>query len=223
VTDPATLLERQLMLANYLSVGWPTLDLPGLPRASVAAIVGNATQENQCRSVTEGAKDHGSDGLFQWRLDRLTTMQAWCEAHFKAGWQAIGPQAAFFCFECKRDYPALWADLVGGTKPLETLVADICDLYERPSAAGRVLDIRIGYATAFLKEWTGVDGSTGSPPPVVVPAPASPPPAVIARDDATIPAIPDELAALAEIWTTLSTFDPATRKRMIAYLVSRIG
>jgi len=198
------------MLANYLTVGWPTLDLPGLPRASVAAIVGNATQENQCRSTTEGAKDHGSDGLFQWRLDRLTIMQAWCNANFKAGWQAIEPQAAFFCFECKRDCLGLWDDLVAGVKTLDTLTANICDEYERPSVAGRVLDTRIGYAAAFMKAWTGVDGSTSAPP-----APPEKPPVAVPE--------PDELSALAEIWTTLSSFDPASRKRMITYLVSRIG
>jgi len=209
MSDPSVLLERQLMLANYLSVGWPTLNLPGLPRVSVAAIVGNASQENQCRSVTEGAKDHGSDGLFQWRLDRLTAMQAWCGAHFKAGWEAIEPQAAFFAYECKRDYPGLWADLVAGTKSIETLTANICDVYERPSAAGRVLDTRIGYATAFMKAWTGVEE-----PPAPAPPPNAEKPPV---------AVPDELSALAEIWAALSPFDPASRKRMITYLVSRIG
>ena len=208
MADGVTLLERQLMLANYLTVGWPTLALPGLPRISVAAIVGNATQENQCRSTTEGAKDHGSDGLFQWRLKRLTEMQAWCEDNFKAGWQAIEPQGAFFCFECKRDCLGLWDDLAAGVKTLDTLTANICDEYERPSVAGRVLDERIGYATTFLKEWTGI-----VTPPLVVPPAPKPLPVTV----------PDELAALAEIWATLSRFDATARGRMIAYLVSRIG
>src|SRR5271166_1427496 len=137
MSDPSVLLERQLMLANYLSVGWPTLNLPGLPRVSVAAIVGNASQENQCRSVTEGAKDHGSDGLFQWRLDRLTAMQAWCGAHFKAGWEAIEPQAAFFAYECKRDYPGLgptWSPEPSQSKPSRPTFATSTNGRRRPAA-----------------------------------------------------------------------------------------
>ena len=214
--DPTTLIERQLMLANYLSVGWPTLGIPPLPRRSCAAAVGNATEENRDESVTVGALDHGSDGLFQWRLDRLTAMKSFGDTHFKSGWQAIEPQAAFFCDECMRLYPELWADLVAGTKSLETLTADICDLYERPSAAGRVLDTRIGFAVAFLRAWTGEE----APAPPIVPAAPEKPPVALPEAPA---ASPDELVALSAIWASLSAYDPIARGRMVAYLVSRIG
>ena len=78
MADPVGLIDRQITLGNALIVGWPRLAIPSIQRKSAAAAVGNATQENQCKSVTEGAKDHGSDGLFQWRLGRLTEMQTWC-------------------------------------------------------------------------------------------------------------------------------------------------
>jgi len=200
------------MLANYLFVGWPTLGIPALPRRSCAAAVGNATQENRAESITVGALDHGSDGLFQWRLDRLTAMKSFGDTHFKSGWQAIEPQAAFFCDECMRLYPELWADLVAGTKSLETLTADICDLYERPSAAGRVLDTRIGFAAAFLKAWAGEE------PPAPAPIPAAP-----KEPSAAGPEAPEELVTLSSIWAALSAYDPIARGRMVAYLVSRIG
>lgn len=163
IPDPPTLFGRQRELGDYLVKGWPALDIPGLPKVSAAAAVGNATQENQCRSVTLGAKDHGSDGLFQWRLDRLSAMQSFANANF-GSWQSIEAQAAFFAYECMKDYPSLWSDLHNGTKSLATLTANICDQFERPAAAYAMLDARIKYAADFLNVWT-----------TVVPAPASPP------------------------------------------------
>jgi len=203
LSDPDTLLARQLMLANCLSVGWPTLGIPDLPSSSVAAIVGNATQESQCQSVT-GPKDNGSDGVFQWRLDRLTKMEAWCTGHFKAGWQAIEPQAAYFAHECMTDYPALWDDLKTGMKPLATLTANICDIFERPSADGRLLDKRIAYAHAFLDTWRGSPS-----PPAPAPAPA--------------PAPPDELGVMAQICADIAQFPVSAQKRITAYLISRFS
>ena len=74
--------------------------------------------------MTPGAKDHGSDGIFQWRLDRLTNMQAFGVKNFGA-WESIEAQAAFFSYECKGWYKPLWVDLAAGTKSLATLTANI--------------------------------------------------------------------------------------------------
>jgi hypothetical protein len=179
MADPVNLIDRQTLLANFLVAGWPALAIPGIPRVSAAAAVGNATQENQVKSVTLGELDHGSDGLFQWRQTRLTAMQAFAAKWFTT-WEAIEPQAAFFSFECKGSYPALWADLVAGTKPLATLVANICDQYEMPAAASAALDARIKYAQTFLDAWPS---HTPAPPPsiavatpVAAPSPQTPPP-----------------------------------------------
>jgi hypothetical protein len=38
-------------------------------------------------------------------------------------------------YEMQADYPALYAELLAGTKPLDTMTANICHIYERPSAA----------------------------------------------------------------------------------------
>lgn len=169
--DPAALIDRQKLLANSLSVGWPDLNIPGLPWISCAAAVGNATQENDCKSVTTGALDHGSNGLFQWRdsgtgsAARLSNMETWCTTNFGT-WQAIEPQAAFMSYECMTEYKTLWADLMGGKQSLATLTLNFCDQYEKPSAAGRVPDTRIGYANTFI---------AAAPAPTVMPAPVPAP------------------------------------------------
>jgi Phage tail lysozyme len=179
VPDPAALIDRQKLWAGYLAQGWPRLNIPAIPWVSAAAAVGNVTRENNARSVTTGALDHGSNGGFQWRLGRLTEMQAWCTTNFGT-WEAIEPQAAFFAFECMRDYIALWADLIAGTERVETLTLNICDVFERPSVEGRVPDIRIGFAKAFLAAVPApVSAPTPQPAPIPAPTPAPAPPIYI--------------------------------------------
>ena len=78
-----TLLDRQKEFTRALVAGAPVLGLAGLPLKSACAVTGNATQENLVKPVTEGPKDHGSDGTLQWRLDRLDGphgLKGWSEA-----------------------------------------------------------------------------------------------------------------------------------------------
>ncbi|MGH6839469.1 MAG: phage tail tip lysozyme [Methylocella sp.] len=121
----------------------------GLPLASACAAAGNASEENNCLAVTTGEKDHGSDGLFQWRLGRLTHLKTWAAAN-ELPWDTIKTQAWFFLYELQADYPALHAGLIAGAKPLKTLTANICDFYERPAPAHAHLDQRIKYAQDTL-------------------------------------------------------------------------
>lgn len=137
--------DRQDQLAAFLTTGWPKFKLQPLPLLSACAAVGNATQENLCRPLTPGEKDHGSDGLFQWRLERLRAMQSWTYNHFST-WQTIEAQAAFFVYELQTQYPALYSELMAGLKPIETLTANICNAYERPAPAAAALDNRIAAA-----------------------------------------------------------------------------
>jgi hypothetical protein len=65
-----TLLERQREYNSWLEKGFPDLDLPGLSLIGACAITGNASQENLVKPVTTGPKDHGSDGVLQWRRAR---------------------------------------------------------------------------------------------------------------------------------------------------------
>jgi hypothetical protein len=133
--------DRQKEFCSYF--------MPAYPMRSAAAIGGNATQENLCQPVTAGAKDHGSDGVLQWRLDRLTGrdgLQPWCAAQ-GIPWDTLKSQALFTMHELDQpQHAVLKADLKAGAKSLETLTINFCDAFERPSAAGREPDKRIGYA-----------------------------------------------------------------------------
>jgi Phage tail lysozyme len=136
----STLAERQAEFCGYFA--------PVYPMRSAAAIGGNATQENMCQPVTTGAKDHGSDGTLQWRLERLDGpggLKAFCAARGLA-WNTLKAQAAFTMFELDNDYPTLKGDLRLGLKSLETLTLNFCDIFERPSTVGREADKRIAYA-----------------------------------------------------------------------------
>lgn len=193
MTDPDTLVARQKLLANSLIAGWPALEIPAISVLGAAAAVGNATQENNCKSVTLGTKDHGSDGLFQWRLDRLTSMQVFGVKNF-GHWDSIEAQAAFFSFECKGWYKSLWSDLVDGKKSLDTLTANICAQYERPAAASAALDARIKYATDFLAIWKP---EHVVPTPVPTPTPTPTLLGVSLMDPAIINALAPIVEALA--------------------------
>ncbi|MDD5305609.1 MAG: phage tail tip lysozyme [Elusimicrobia bacterium] len=155
-----SLLDRQKELAGYLVEG-------GWPLVSAAASVGNATQENLCLPVTKGAKDHGSDGLYQWRLSRLDDLKAWA-SNKGLDWTLMKTQAAFHQYEVARDYKALDAELRAGVKPIETLTANICFVYERPSAQYANLDGRIRYARDTYAAMQGQARTGGKTAPVVV-------------------------------------------------------
>lgn len=162
----STLAERQAEFCSYLSTV--------LPMRSCAAIGGNGTQESLCQPVTLGPKDHGSDGVLQWRLERLTGPDGlipYCQAH-GIPWDTLKSQAFFTLHELTDPkYAVLLADLKAGTKSLETLTLNFCDAFERPSAAGRQADKRIAYAHDCLAiMMRDVPG----PFPVPVPSPSAP-------------------------------------------------
>jgi hypothetical protein len=140
-----TLAQRQAQLGGYLLKGHAQLGIPPLPMAAACAIVGNASQENICLPRTPGVKDHGSDGVLQWRKERLMEMNSWCVKNF-GRWDTLEAQAAFTLYECARDYPSLYKDLLSGEKTIPTLTANFCDIYERPASASAMLDNRIKYA-----------------------------------------------------------------------------
>jgi Phage tail lysozyme len=180
------LADRQSEFCSALMVGSLALGLPGLPMRSAAAIGGNGTQENLCQPVTLGAKDHGSDGVLQWRLDRLDGpdgLHAWCAAN-GLPWDTLACQALFTLHELTQpQYAVLAADLRAGAKSLETLTLNFCDAYERPSAEGRVPDLRIKYAhdclTILMRD--------AAPGPFPVPLPSPPPPQAAPIGACTMP------------------------------------
>ena len=174
----STLADRQAEFCSWLIAGSSPLSLVGLPMRSGAAIGGNGTQENLCQPVTLGAKDHGSDGVLQWREERLAGpdgLQPWCASKGLA-WDTLKSQAFFTLHELTQPkYAALLADLEAGTKTLETLTLDFCDAFERPSEAGRAPDKRIQYAHDCLTILMRNSTQPGPiHPPVVVAAPSVP-------------------------------------------------
>ena len=169
-----SLADRQKELASYLMAGFPDLGLPGLPLVSACASAGNATQENLCQPLTTGPKDHGSDGLFQWREERLTALQSWGDRKF-GSWKSIKAQAAFHLYELKfgdaggEKYDALYADLLAGKKSLATLTTNINRAYERSADNDEINQRRIKFANDVLTLMQGVPSNT----PVVVATGAS--------------------------------------------------
>src|ERR1700748_1673700 len=107
-----------------------------------AAWVGNASQEsgnNLPTAFRTGALDHGSQGLMQWRLDRLTAYENFVKAKHpgisaQELWQWYGRldyQVEFAALECRTSYPTLDKQLRSGGS-IATLTAAICWTYERP-------------------------------------------------------------------------------------------
>lgn len=174
-----TLLDRQVEFTEYLVAGFPDLGLRGWDLAGACGVAGSATQENLCKPVTHGRKDHGSDGSLQWRdssptARRLTGnpeqnpeikwgMQPWCVKHF-GDWKTLKAQAAFTLFETARDYPSLDAELrasLDGVKPgdvrrvLDFKTQRFQDEFERPNKAFAGLANRQKHAAAVFMAMGG--------------------------------------------------------------------
>lgn len=143
--ETTSLQMRQREFGTYLMKGFPKLGLAGWSARGAAAACGNGTQENLCRPVTVGAKDHGSDGIMQWRLSRLTNMQNFGVKNF-GRWDTLEAQAAFLMHEMKTDYMKLYADLVAGKATIDDLTADICWQFERPAKNAANMSGRVMYA-----------------------------------------------------------------------------
>jgi hypothetical protein len=131
---------------------------------------GNATVENNANAVTRGAKDHGSDGILQWRLGRLTDLQRWATQNF-GRWDTLEAQAAFTLYETARDYPQLdielRKDLKGVPDNLIYQVLDyktdrFCRVFERPNMALAHMDKRKRAAQNIFNMYRTVDNAKGA-------------------------------------------------------------
>lgn len=135
-----TATVRQIQVASlFMSYGW-------MP-SGASAMTGNLTQEsgvNLPSAFRTGKLDHGSQGLPQWRLDRLNDYEAFVKGKHPelvdnddAMWAQYGRvdyQCEYIVIEVQRDYPRLDAALRKGGS-VTALVAEICWEYERPSKA----------------------------------------------------------------------------------------
>lgn len=130
----------------------------GYPPESAAAFVGNGSQEVGPNLPTAfrgppANLDHGSQGLMQWRLDRLTAYEAFVRTKqphatgttLWAWYGRLDYQVEFTALECRTKYPALQTKLMTGGN-VATLTADICWTYERPAQASANLANRVKQA-----------------------------------------------------------------------------
>lgn len=154
-----SLWSRQQEFTKYLVEGFPEFELEGLSLKGACAITGNASVENQVKAQTLGPKDHGSDGVLQWRLARLDGphgLRSWAKAR-GLPWNTLRTQAAFTLWELKfgekpgdSRYRKLEKELREGIRSIETLTANFCVVYERPNMRVAHLDLRIRHAKSVF-------------------------------------------------------------------------
>jgi hypothetical protein len=124
----------------------------GYSPEGAAALVGNFSQESgvNLHSGYTVKTDHGSQGIAQWRLDRLTHLEEFCEARgLHSG--TLAAQVQFAIYELGTEYPTLDALLRKGGD-LDLLTTMICNKYERPAKQFANIPNRIKQARITLNE-----------------------------------------------------------------------
>lgn len=128
----------------------------GYSKQGAAALVGNASQESGVNLVSGYRQntDHGSQGIFQWRLDRLNGpngLIAYCDQHqLHSG--TLAAQVKFAIHELGTQYEALDERLRKGGD-IAALTEEVCWKYERPArqyanVANRVKQAKLVYNAA---------------------------------------------------------------------------
>ena len=127
-----------------------------------ATIAGGDSQESgiNLTSGYQATTDHGSQGIAQWRKDRLLALEDFCTAnHLSSG--ALASQVSFQIYELGKDYPVLDKRLRAGTETIEVLANALCFQYERPLASAANLPNRIKQAKAILQNSKAVTPEHG--------------------------------------------------------------
>lgn len=123
----------------------------GYSKEGAAALVGNASQESGPALKTYFAptqRDHGSNGIFQWRLERLDALIAFCEERgLHSG--TLAAQIQFAIYELGKDYPQLDTRL-RHSGDLVQLTQEVCWQYLRPAMAAANVKRREAYAADVL-------------------------------------------------------------------------
>lgn len=130
------------------------------PPESAAAWVGNFVQEvgqDLPSAFRSHGLDHGSEGIEQWRLERLDNYKAFVRrGHPSAGDQELEAwygnmalQVRYAALECARDYPSVEAQLRKGGD-VGALTELICWHVERPNVRYANIQRRIAAAKAVF-------------------------------------------------------------------------
>lgn len=113
-----------------------------------AAIVGNLSQESGTHldaTVHRRVADHGSGGIAEWRLDRLTRLEKFAEDH-QLNVADLTTQLLYLIWEMENIYPTLNASLKAGGRTVANLTANFMQVFERPATKYANLDNRIKQA-----------------------------------------------------------------------------
>jgi Phage tail lysozyme len=125
----------------------------GYAPAGAAVIVGGDSQESGVNLVSgyQATTDHGSQGIAQWRVERLAALEQFCSAnHLGSG--TLAAQVSFQIYELGKDYALLDKRLRAGSEPLANLASSLCFQYERPAVAAANLPNRIKQAQVTLRD-----------------------------------------------------------------------
>jgi hypothetical protein len=125
----------------------------GYAPVGAAVIVGGDSQESSVNLVSgyQATTDHGSQGIAQWRIERLTALEQFCAAnHLGSG--TLAAQVSFQIYELGKDYPVLDKRLRAGMEPIADLAHDLCFQYERPNPVAANLRNRINQAQITLRD-----------------------------------------------------------------------
>jgi len=128
----------------------------GLHVKGAGAGAGNCSQEVGINLPSKFTlkTDHGSQGICQWRLERLTALEKFADDN-KLPVTDLTTQGLFFLEELKR-YPALNSMLrQPGSRSVANLTANFMQIFERPShdPAINKLDFRIEQAELCVREF----------------------------------------------------------------------
>jgi hypothetical protein len=139
MTERQMIAFRQFVAAGYTKEG-------------AAALVGNASQESteDLHSAFTRRTDHGSEGIFQWRLERLARLLEFARER-KLDAQLLETQCAFAAHELAVSYPYLDREIRTGHDVAE-LTALVCWKYEAPNKAEANLGNRTHQAQRFFAE-----------------------------------------------------------------------
>jgi len=141
----------------------------GLSIKGAAACVGNCSQEVGINLPSKFTlkTDHGSQGICQWRLDRLTALEHFADTA-KLAVTDLTTQGLFLVQELRTGYPALNAMLLfPGDRSTANLTANFMKFFERPSfdPAINKLDFRIKQAEICVRDFSPPDNAIG---PVII-------------------------------------------------------
>jgi Phage tail lysozyme len=125
----------------------------GYTKEGAAALVGNASQEStrDLHSAFTRRTDHGSEGIFQWRLERLARLIEFARER-KLDAQLLETQCAFAAHELALSYPFVDHELRTG-HDVADLTAKVCWKYECPNRAEANLENRIHQAQRVFADW----------------------------------------------------------------------